>query len=296
MNIALHNADPKTKFPNLVLAKLSAYHRKHGDTISYFMPLYAYDKIYSSKVFSFSKNSNYLPTNTVTGGIGYGKRTELSDEIEHTCPDYDFFKMDYSLGFLTRGCIRQCKWCVVPAKEGLIKEHADVEEFLRHDKVVLLDNNVLAHPHGIAQIEKLARLRVKVDFNQGLDARLIDSSIARRLAALRWLHPVRLACDHKSQMLAVEKAVLLLRSAGVRPKTYSCYVLAQDITETLERVEFLRALKVDPFVQPYRSLQSFSAPNPELLHLARWANHKAIFKTVAWKDYAPFLKLNSKIK
>lgn len=69
-----------------------------------------------------------------------------------------------------------------------MQPHADIEEFLRHKDVVLLDNNVLAHPHGIAQIEKMARLGVRVDFNQGLDARMIDDGVARLLGKLKWLH------------------------------------------------------------------------------------------------------------
>lgn len=285
MNIALHNADPKTCFPNLALAKLAAYHKIRGDTVSWFMPLHSYDRVYSSKVFSFSKNSGYLPSNAVIGGTGYNKDTALNDEVKHTCPDYDFFKMNYSFGFLTRGCIRHCEWCVVPKKEGAIREHADIEEFLRHNKVVLLDNNVLAHPHGIAQIEKMARLGIKVDFNQGLDARLIDNAIAKRLAALRWLKPIRLACDTKEQMPIVDTAVRLLRNNGATPREYSCYLLVKDIDDALERVNFLKSIKVAPFAQPYRPLSSSAEPEKLLKRFARWVNHKAIFKTIPWSQY-----------
>lgn len=287
MNIALHNADTKTAFPNLVLAKLAAFHRVRGDAVSLFMPLFTYDKVYSSKVFTFSKSNGYLPSNTITGGTGYGIITELSDEVEHTCPDYDFFKMNYSFGFLTRGCIRHCDWCVVPEKEGAIREHADIEEFLRHNKVVLLDNNVLAHSHGITQIEKMSRLGIRVDFNQGLDARLIDNAIAKRLAALRWLKPIRLACDTKEQMPIVDKAVKLLRNNGATPREYSCYVLVKEIEDALERVNFLKSIKVEPFAQPYRQLSSSAEPERRLKQFARWVNHKAIFKTIPWGQYAP---------
>ena len=219
------------------------------------------------------------------GGTGYGfPGLELPAEIEHTCPDYT--GMNFSLGFLTRGCIRECPWCIVPEKEGNIRAHADIEEFCRHRDVVLMDNNVLAHDHGIAQIEKMARMDLRVDFNQGLDARLIDAPIAKCLAALRWLKPLRLSCDNKSQMPEVAKAVMLLRKAGVTPITYFCYVLINNIDEALERVLFLKGMGIDPFAQPYRDL-SGKEPDKKLKHFARWVNHKAIFKTVPWDKYAP---------
>lgn len=241
--------------------------------------------IYSSKVFSWTPEYAYLPDGTNKGGTGYGISGDLPEDIEHICPDYNFYGVDYSLGFLTRGCIRSCPWCVVPSKEGALRAHADIEEFCRHKNVVLMDNNVLAHIHGIEQIEKMARMGLRVDFNQGLDARLIDEPIARRLGALKWLAPIRLSCDHKGQMPSIEKAVRLLRQAGATPKDYSCYTLVNDIDDALERVEFLRSLGVKPFAQPYRDFSQNKEPDRELKRFARWVNHKAIFNTVSWSEY-----------
>ena len=282
MRVALHNTD-RTAFPNLALLKIAAWHKARGDGVAEYHPLFEYDRVYSSKVFSWSWEDSYLPADTIKGGTGYSIGESLPDAIEHICPDYT--SLNFSLGFLTRGCIRSCSWCIVPEKEGEIRAHADIEEFCRHRDVVLMDNNVLAHDHGIAQIEKMARLGLRVDFNQGLDARLIDEQIAKRLAALRWLHPLRLACDHKSQMPEVERATRLLRAAGVRPQRFSCYVLVRDIPDALERVEFLRLLDISPFAQPYRDTRG-TPITQEQRHFARWVNIKRLFKTVAWKDEA----------
>jgi hypothetical protein len=252
MRIALHAADSHN-FPNLALLKLAAWHKQQGDIVERFNALYAftYDRIYSSKVFSWTKADMYLPDITTKGGTGYGINSELPDAVEHICPDYTFCGIDYSLGFLTRGCIHNCDWCIVPKKEGFVRAHADIDEFCRHKQVILIDNNVLAHKHGIQQLEKIARLGLRVDFNQGLDARLIDEQIAKRLAALRWLKPLRLACDHKSQISVIAKAVKLLRNAEVKPKDYSCYVLIKDIDDAMERILFLKNLGIRPFAQPY---------------------------------------------
>ena len=102
---------------------------------------------------------------------------------------------------------------------------------------------------------------------------------------VKWLKPIRLACDTVAMIEPVRKAVELLRKHGATPKAYFCYVLVTDnISDALKRVEFLRALNVDPFAQPYRSPDG-REPSRVARNFARWVNHKAIFKTVTWENY-----------
>ena len=281
--IALHDADA-TSFPNLALMKLSAWHKAKGQRVEWYQPGQQYRAIYSSKVFTFTPEAE-LPKEAILGGTGYGSPWRLSDGVEHTCPDYALYGSTFSQGFLTRGCPNKCGWCIVPRKEGEIRAHADIEEFARHPEVVLMDNNVLAHDHGIMQIEKMARLGLKVDFNQGLDARRIDDGIARRLAALKWKMPLRLACDQRGQMEAVQRAVKFLRYHNCTPTRFFVYVLVKDIEDALERVMFLKGLGLDPFAQPYRDFNTNAEPTQEQRRFARWVNHKAIFKGVTWEEY-----------
>lgn len=283
MLVGLHDAEGGTKYPNLALMKLSAWHKAQGDCVEWFIPLRAqdYDKVYSSKVFTWTKPDPFLPAHTVKGGTGYGLTLALPDEVEHICPDYSLYKgIDRSYGFLTRGCIRHCPWCVVPGKEGKIHANADIEEFLRHRKAVLMDNNVLAHPWGIQQIEKMVKMRVAVDFNQGLDARLIDPAMAKRLAALRWIKNIRLACDSQGQMPSVKRAVRNIREAGSRTEIFCYCLIRDDVDEALNRLEFLRKLGVTPFAQPFRDFEGKTMPTPEQKDLARWANLHRFFKAM----------------
>ena len=283
MNIGLHDPD-NTNYPNLALMKISAWHKSKGHTVSFFNACCDYDYIYSSKVFTWTTDF-YLPQEAMKGGIGYRSFVPLANSIEHICPDYSLYGIDYSMGFLTRGCPNKCSWCIVPEKEGDIKSHADIKEFAQHKKVVLMDNNVLACDHGIQQIEKIAKLGLKVDFNQGLDARLIDDGIAKRLSNVKWLHPVRLACDSDAQMEAVFKAVTLLRWHNTRPLRYFVYVMVNDLECALERVKFLKGLYCEPFAQPYRDFENKVIPTQEQKHFSRWVNHTACFNSVEWKDY-----------
>lgn len=283
MKIALHDND-QTRYPNLALMKLSAQAKQDGHEVAWYDPLFPADQVYSSKVFTFSQASQYLPDSTIKGGTGYGLGDCLPNNVEHIMPDYSLYGINYSMGFTTRGCPRKCAHCFVPNKEGDIRPNADVSEFLAHDKLVLMDNNILAHDHGIAQIEKLARLQVSVDFNQGLDARLIDDRMARLLSGLKWLAPLRLACDHPAMIEPVRRAVEHLRWHNVTPARYFCYVLVKDVPQAVEVVRVLKSLNVDPFCQPYRDPQG-TEPAKEQRDFARWVNMKATFKTVAWEDY-----------
>ena len=290
MKIALNDSD-KTNFPNLALMKLSAYHKAKGDDVEWYMPIMSqfYDKVYSSKVFTFTPEDSLLGNKVIKGGTGYNLFNNLPDEIEHTCPDYSLYlEFKSALGFLTRGCPNKCKWCIVPQKEGNIKPNADIEEFLDKRKTaVLMDNNVLASEHGLKQIEKIIDLKIKVDFNQGLDARIIaeNKQIAKLLSKTKWIRFIRMACDHKGQMPYIEKALQNLNEFGVKNYRVFVYMLVTDLEDALERALFLRKFNTTPFAQPYRDFKNNVSPSIEQRRFARWVNHKAIFNTVDWDDY-----------
>lgn len=273
-------------YANLALMKLSAYHKARGDVVELCTPENAneYDLGYASKVFTFTPMPK-LPAHIELGGSGVDIYKDLPDEIEHMRPDYALYGLDHSLGFLTRGCIRNCPWCIVPKKEGTIRAHADIMEFAQHRDVVLMDNNVLAHEHGIHQLEKIAVLGHKIDLNQGIDARLIDDATAKLLAHVSWLQPIRLACDSEAMISHVEKAVKLLRWHNATPRRYSVYVLVNDIPDAVERVKVVKGLNCTPFVQPYRDFINNTPPTQEQKDFANWANRKQLINSTTWENY-----------
>ena len=288
MNIGLLDIDGYN-FPNLALMKISAYHKSIGDTVEWYTMFGEYDILYKSKVFTFTPDYDFYANNVkkeILGGTGYNTNI-LSDNIEHILPDYSLYpNLESAYGFLTRGCPNKCDWCIVPSKEGKIKANADIEEFLGDKKsAILMDNNVLAHEWGINQIEKIIDLKVKVDFNQGLDARLIDRSMAKLLSRVKWLKPVRLSCDTINMIKPVKKAMRYLREYNCTPQSYYCNVLVKDIDSAFKRVKLLQKWNMDPFAQPYIDFSGKNRVTKEQKRFARWVNHKAIFNSVKWKDY-----------
>lgn len=189
MNIGLLAVD--SNYPNLALMKIAAWHKRCGDAVDWYNPFDAYDRLYMAKVFSFTPDYCYVISNcdeVVRGGTGYDIHSVLPAEIDSMQPDYSLYPtidLKTSYGFLTRGCPNHCKWCVVPNKEGDIHPYMDIDEVTLHGarpNVVLMDNNILSCNYGVSQIEKIVARRYRIDFNQGLDARLVTPELARLLA------------------------------------------------------------------------------------------------------------------
>lgn len=280
MNIGLIHVDGK--YPNLALMKLSAWHKAQGDEVEFYYPMKEYGYVYASKVFADSPIYDYLPENCKIGGWGYNALI-LPDEVEHTCPDYSLYGIDYAMGFASRGCIRNCHFCIVPEKEGKIRSHADIYEFWNgQTHIRLLDNNLTALPHHFKLIcSQIIKHGIITDFSQGLDLRLITDDMAHQLSQIKPWTQFHFAWDNLRDEEAIRRGLGILEANGVAPYKCMVYVLIGfDTTEEEDyyRVMELRALGVDPFVMPYGKTMYER-------RFARWVNHKAIFKSVEWKEY-----------
>lgn len=115
-----------------------------------------------------------------------------------------------------------------------------------------MDNNILASNYGLQQIEKIIKLGVKVDFNQGLDARLITDEIARLLARVKWIKRIRFGCDTPGQIAEVERASALIDKYGYKGE-YFLYCILMDFKESFARVNYwnLKAAVFFHIVNPF---------------------------------------------
>ena len=288
MRIGLIDVDGKD-FPNLALMKISAHHKALGDSVEWANFFEEYDKVYYSKVFTFTEDeATYIKAKEIIkGGTGYDYKISLPKEIDFILPDYSIYpQYPRAYGFLTRGCIRKCSWCIVPKKEGKIRPCKDIEEVLQGRKeAVLMDNNILACDYGIKQIEKIVKLKCKVDFNQGLDARLVTDDIAKLLSKVKWLKQIRFACDTQEAIDPLLSALEKLNKYGIKNYKIFVYLLVKDVAEANKRSEIMKKLGVDPFTQPYRDFENNIAPTKEQQRFARYVNHKAIYKSINWEEY-----------
>ncbi len=254
MDLDINNR--RRPFPNLALMKLSAYHKAGGDEVFLNFPLCQPDKTYASCVFTWhSKQAEGLNPDSVVGGSGISLEAELSSEVEHIMPDYNLYPdVDFSLGFTSRGCLRKCPWCVVPQKEGAIRATASIYEFWdkRHREIKLLDNNILASPNWDETADSLFVEQVRVDFNQGLDIRLVDDKKAYQLARVKTSH-LRFAFDTDQIEAQVRQGISLLLKTGIKSRHLSFYVLAGFNGDNgFDRMKLLQSLNVDVYPMLYK--------------------------------------------
>lgn len=289
MRVGLIDVDGHNGFPNLALMRISAWHKGRGDAVVWWNGFEHYDRVYMSKVFTFSHDIDTVidADEIVRGGTGYKDYGVLPSEVEATYPDYSIYPhFKPAIGFLTRGCIRNCPWCIVPRKEGYIRPASTWQEIKRPDsrEIVFMDNNVLGCDHGLQQIEEMGNEKVWVDFNQGLDARLIDKDVAQLLARLHWIRFIRVACDTISMVPVVIDAAQKMVNAGISRSRLWCYVLVQNVKQAHKIVTTLAKWGITPFAQPYRDYDG-GEPTEEQKHFARWVNCKQLFKSCSWDAY-----------
>ena len=244
MNIGLIDVDSHN-FPNLALMKISAWHKKRGDTVEWAFPLAKYDIVYQSKVFddTYSPDIEWIPQaeKIVKGGTGYGLDNKLPDEIEHIYPDYSLYPNlteNTAYGYLTRGCPRHCDFCIVGDKEGLRSiKVADLSEFWNGQRYIkLLDPNMLACREHMDLLRQLIESGAYVDFTQGLDIRLTNEENITAINHLK-LKAIHFAWDNPRDNLE-SKFEFYTRYAKRKPhgKYGTVYILTNHGTTMQENL------------------------------------------------------------
>lgn len=268
---------PDSKRPNLAAMKISAWHKAQGDTVELNFPIIKADFTYASLLFKRTPD----PQADIIGGPKYPD-SKLDSEIEAMKPDYSLYPdMDYSMGYTYRACPRTCDFCIVP-KQDNPETHHSIWEF--HDskfkKICLMNNNTLADPQWRETFNEIINADLTITQDHGYDARLVTDESAWYMSRIKWDGLIHLAWDfpeHRGEVLAGLKR--LLRH---KVKNLMVYVLIGNDTthkENIYRVLRLKLLGIDSFAMP------MDKTDPYQKRFARWVNHKAIFKTVNWRDY-----------
>jgi len=298
MRIGLIDVDGHN-FPNLPLMKLSAWHKKNGDSVEWYEPLFSghLDRVYMSKVFTFTQDYEYFvdADEIVRGGTGYdypmgGK--PLPYEIEHIYPDYGLYGItDTAYGFLSRGCPRGCDFCIVGKKEGRkAYKVADLSEFWNGQRnIVLLDPNMFACKDWRDLAQQLIDSKAYIDFSQGCDIRLMTREKAEYIKCMR-LKLIHFAWDrYEDKEMIVPKLKEFQAVTNWDDHKMTVYVLCNFNTtfeQDLERIYTLRELHYRPFVMLFE--KDRLPKGHRLRRLQRWVNSPVIFKSCErFEDYKP---------
>ncbi len=289
MKIGLVDVDGH-HFPNFALMKLSGYYKAHGHSVEWAMPMFGeYDRVYQSKIFTFtSDEQTNWNCEVIKGGTGYDIRSRLPEEIEQSkFMDYTIYpQYPFSILFLSRGCIRQCPFCLVHEKEGEIHAVEPVELNPNGQWIEVLDNNFFANPEWKFAVDFLLSTKQKVNLH-GVDIRIMNEEQAFWLNKLPLHKNVHIAWD-LPQIDLTDKLREIIHY--IKPWKLMCYVLVgfnSTIEQDMYRIERLRELGIKPYVMPYRDFENKTKPSQYARDLAQYVNKPQIFKTCSFADFIP---------
>lgn len=330
MNIGIIDADligrKRHRFPNLASMKISAWHKKAGDAVTLltdYESIQDYYKVYVSKAFTDTKVPLDVieSENVICGGTGfyYDKAPSLPYDVEHCKPDYHLYDdwvrkqiesgkspkeftyyTDYSIGFSTRGCFRQCEFCVNRnCKKS--EKHSPIFEFLYRSrkKICLLDDNFFACKDWREIALALRETGKRFQFKQGLDERLLTEEKIDEMMSWNYDGDYIFAFDNIDDREIIEEKLKLIRRKYPNVKRkLKFYVLCgydrsgiygpdfwpKDIRDTFERVRILNQYGAVPYIMRFE--KAYSSEYSGLYScLASWCNQLNIFKKFSFKMY-----------
>lgn len=284
--------DVDSTIPNLALMHVSTWKKTQGIPCGFTTK--DPDEIYASVVFDWNKHKVdglrfiYPEAKINTGGSGISLTTSLPEEVDLMYPDYSLYPgMDYDLGFTSRGCDRGCPFCVVTRKEGKFRINQHPKDFHdpSHKSVMLLDNNILLNKDWFFTVTNwILDEGLSVDFNQGLDLRLMDPEVAKQIAKLKPKSYWRFAFDSMSYKDSVVNGITMLKDAGVNVRHNSMVYVYCDgpeaVPDAVARCNILRDLQV----MPYPMFNRHAKRSKDMTNLKRWARAWIFFST-GWDDY-----------
>lgn len=329
MKVGIIDADmigrTKHRFPNLACMKISSWYKGQGhcvDLLLNYDHIEEYDKVFVSKVFTDTKvPEGILNLSWVEhGGTGfyYDKAKPLEYEIEHSMPDYhlydDFVKSelshgakpkelqyytDFSIGFVTRGCIRGCSFCVNKNYRQCLR-HSPVSEFLDEDRkyICLLDDNVLSCRDWKEIFRELNATGKRFQFKQGMDERLLTDEKCEILFKSNWIGDYIFAFDNiKDRRIVCRKLSLIRQHTNKIPKfycfcgynhdapdTYDDEFWITDVRDLFERVSILMRYKSLPYIMRYKDYK-LSPYRGMYVTIARWCNQPSYFKKLSFREF-----------
>lgn len=297
------------KIPNIALMRLAAHHKALGNTVVYrradsvasvhpfrFEPD---DTIYASMIFDrtrpLAEELLRGRPDAVIGGTGWNVSTTL-ESIGVTTPDqnYEIYpRYENSIGFTQRGCRMKCSFCVVPKKEGNVKEAGGIYDIWRGDpwprKLVLLDNDFFGQPHWKDRIKEIREGNFKVSFNQGINARCLTDEAAKAIASVLYYDDdfsrrcIYTAWDSRADEERLFTGLNRLVKYGVRPDHITVYMLCNYWEgETQADREYRRKRLRDFGARPFPMV--YGERTPELMGFQRWVIRRGGLMC-SWEDF-----------
>ena len=304
------------KIPNIALMRLAWHHRMSGDEVVLRRAdnprllekrlkndlaswnLDSWDRVYGSLIFERTKPMAETllkyRSDVILGGTGWEVASSLESlGITTNKQDYSIYpEWQQSIGFSQRGCRLRCSFCVVPRKEGAVREIQSIWDIWRGDpwprEILLLDNDFFGQPNWGKRIDELKEGKFKVSFNQGINARMLTDETAAAIASVNYRDDsmthkrIYTAWDNKNDERRLFKGLEALVRHGIKPYQIMVYILlGYWPNETHEDRDYrrkqLREFGAMPYPMPF-------VRSKELVGFQRWVIG-AYDKRVPWDQW-----------
>jgi hypothetical protein len=243
---------PDSKIPNLALMKLSTWHKNRGDIVGWNVS--DPDLVYISQIFEDTLQCTPIDVSCkiVRGGPGYDPTIKLPVEVEQCRPDYSLYpNLDYSLGYISRGCPNHCYFCKVPKMEKDVRYIQHPSMFYNTGYVRVFDDNILACKEAWDDLHSWSVDNDIVVSMENLDATLITESIANDMLDIKWHGTIHVALDRDCDIEDFKVGMNIAFAQGMSPHKFSCYIYCHDeksIPSAVLRWNTVRDMKIDPFL------------------------------------------------
>lgn len=368
--------DKGSRHPNLALLKIAGFlfdnHIPFELILDYNSDFHRYERIYLSKVFTFTKlpdflediQDPYLVDKIVKGGTGFyanakggtyryeretdmiklendsflitllnhrGGHNRMGINMARQMPYYHLYDAfvdqqvalgfkrekykdyyNYSIGFLTRGCVRHCPFCI-NKYENIIHPYSKIDWFLDqekdvhgHDKrkyIYLWDDNFLASDKTIWKplLEQLIATKKPFQFRQGLDERMLAESpdgeeMAELLSKARYHGDFIFAFDNWKDRDIIVKALKIWKHYNPKKST-KFYLFCgfkqtkdnkekfyNDIWELFQRIKILMQYGCVGYVMRHEDYHQAPIANI-YIQIARWCNQQAFYKKMSFWEF-----------
>lgn len=317
----------KHRFPNLCSMKISSYHKSKGDNVVLLLDyedIESFDKVYISKVFTKTPVPEEILNrdNVEYGGTGfyYDKAVPLSCEIEHTMPDYHLYDkwveskiesgvkrseftyyLDYSIGYLTRGCFRGCYYCV---NRNCKRAYAasPLSEFMDESrpKLCFLDDNFFSYPKWEELLQPVIESGKRFQFKQGLDERLLTEDKILKMSEWKYDGEVIFAFDNIEDKDLIRKKLMLIRATvpqwsrelkfyvfcgADKHEKYDEEFWKRDIENLFERIYILKTFGCKSYVMRFEKVYE-SEYSSFYATVAAWCNQPSMFNTLSFRLFS----------
>lgn len=218
----------------------------------------------------------------------------------------------YSIGFLTRGCVRHCPFCINKL-ENKVYPYSKLEWFLDNERderghlvrpnIYLWDDNFLAADKSVWQplLQELIDTQRPFQFRQGLDERMLAQSpdgelMAEMLARSKYHGDFIFAFDNWRDRELIERALKIWKKynpkkgtkfylfCGFKLTEHSHQKFYKDIWELFQRIKILMSYGCVGYVMRHEDYKKYEISNL-YIQIARWCNQQQFYKKMSFWEF-----------